>query len=121
MINLNYKKSKETLWVSLFIDRNTAVYFDSFGIKYVLQEVLNKIKDKSITHIIFGIQSDESIMCGFYCITFIEYIISEKTLLDYTNLFSANYYQKNDKIIYNNFKKAAKENINLDFRIKKNI
>ena len=25
-------------------------------------------------------------------------------LLDYTNLFSPNYYQKNDKIIYKNFK-----------------
>ena len=30
-------------------------YFDSFRIEYIPQEVLNKIKDKSITHNIFGI------------------------------------------------------------------
>ena len=59
------KKSKETHWVSLFIDRNTAVHFDSVGIEYISQEVLNKIKDKSITHNIFRIQDDGSIMCGF--------------------------------------------------------
>ena len=39
-------------------------------------------------------------MCGFYCIAFIEYMLSGEALLDYTNLFSPNYYKKNDKIIY---------------------
>ena len=32
-------------------------------------------------------QSDNSVMCGFYCIVFIKYIIAGKTLLDYTNFF----------------------------------
>ena len=32
-------------------------------------------------------------------------MIAGKTLLDYTNLFSLNYYKKNDKIIYKYFKK----------------
>ena len=41
VINLDEKQSKGTYWVSLFIDRNTAVYCDSFGIEYILQEVLN--------------------------------------------------------------------------------
>ena len=88
----------------MFIDKNTAVYFDSFGIEYIPQEVLNKIKDKSITHNIFRIQDNESIMCGFYCIAFIEYMLSGKTFLDYTNLFSPNDYKKNDIIIYKYFK-----------------
>ena len=39
-------------------------------------------------------------MCGFCCIAFIEYIVTKKTLLDYTNLFSSNDYKNNDKIIY---------------------
>ena len=45
-------------------------------------------------------------MCGFYCITFIEYILAGKTLLDYTNLylFSPNDYKNNGKIIYKYFK-----------------
>ena len=79
------------------------MYFDSFGIEIIFQEVLNKIRDKSITHNIFRIQDNESIMCGFYCIAFIEYMLAGKTLLDYTNLFSPNDYKKNDKIMYKYF------------------
>ena len=74
------------------------------GTEYIPQEVLHKIKDKSITHNIFRIQDNESIMCGFYCTALIEYMLAGKTLLDYTNLLSPNDYKKNDKIIYNYFK-----------------
>ena len=63
-------KSKGIHWISLLVDRNTTVYFDSFGIKYIPQKVLNKIKDKSITHSRFRIQSDNSVVRGCYCITF---------------------------------------------------
>ena len=80
------------------------MFFDSFGIEYLSQEVLSKIKYKSISHNIFSIQSDNSVMCGFYCIAFIEYMLSVKRLLDYTNLFSSNNYKKNGKIIYKYFK-----------------
>ena len=33
--NINDKQSKGTHKVSLFIDKNTAMYFDSFGIEYI--------------------------------------------------------------------------------------
>ena len=46
--NLHDKSIKRTHWVSLFIVRNTIVFFDSFGIEYIPQEALNKIRDKSI-------------------------------------------------------------------------
>ena len=59
-------QSKGIHWVSLFIDKNMAVYFDSFVIEYIPQEALRKIKDNSITHKIFKIQSDDSVMCRFY-------------------------------------------------------
>ena len=65
---------------------------------------IKKIKDKSIIHNIFRILDNESIMCGFYCIAFIEYMLAGKNLLDYTNLFSPTDYQKNDKIVYKYFK-----------------
>ena len=95
---------KGTHWVSLFIDNNLALYFDYFGTGYIPQEVLNKIRDKSITHNIFRIQANKSVMCGFYCMAFIEYMLSRKTLLDYTNSFSPNDYRMNDKIMYKYFK-----------------
>ena len=58
--------------------------------EYIPQEVLNKIRDKSITHNIFRIKDNESIMCGFCCMAFIEYMLVEKAFLDYTNSFSPN-------------------------------
>ena len=52
-----------------------------------------------MTHNIFRIQHNESIMCGFCCVTFLEYMLEVKNLLDNTSLFSWNDYKKNDKII----------------------
>ena len=120
VIILDVKNSKGTHWVSLFIDKNTAGYFEAFGIEYIPQEVLNKIRDKSITHNIFRIQDNESIMCGFYCIAFIEYMLAGKTLLDYTNLFYTNDYKKNGKIIYNYFKDKNGRRRKSGVQIKKN-
>ena len=42
----------------------------------IIQEVLNKIKDKSIAHNIFRIQDDDFIMCEFYFIGFMECILA---------------------------------------------
>ena len=62
-----------------FITQYKVVYFESFGIKYIPQELLSKIKDKSIALNIFRIQDSKSIMCGFYCIDFIEYMLAGNT------------------------------------------
>ena len=43
-------------------------------------------------------------MCAFFCIAFAESMLAEKTSLEYTDLFSLNYYKKNDRIIYKYFK-----------------
>ena len=75
------------------------VYFAYFWIEHIPQEVLSKIKDKSITRNTFRMQDNEAITCGFYCITFIEYILTGRNLLEYTNLFSPNDHKKNDKVI----------------------
>ena len=76
------------------MDRNAAVYFASFGIEYIPQETLSKIEGKSITQNIFRIHSDGSAMCRFYCIPFKEYMLTGKTLLDYSYLFFPNDYSK---------------------------
>ena len=52
---LNNKQSEGTYCASLFIDRNRAAYFDSFRIEFILQDVLSKIKDRSITRDTFRI------------------------------------------------------------------
>ena len=84
--------------------------FHSLGIEYILQEVLSKTKDKSITHNTFTVEDDDSIMCRFLCIAFVECRVAGKTLLDYINLLSPNNYKKNDQVIYKHFKiKHGKE------------
>ena len=48
--------------------------------------------------------SIDYIMCGFYCIGFIEVMLEGRTVLGYANLFSPNDFRKTGKIIYNYFK-----------------
>ena len=81
--NFDDKNIKGTRWVSLFIDINLAVYIDSYGIEYISLEVLSKSRDKSITHNIFRIQDNESIKCGFSCITLVENMLPGRTLLNF--------------------------------------
>ena len=42
-------------------------------------------------------------MCGFFFVGFINFTLKGKSLLDYTNLFSHNDCEKNDKIILKYF------------------
>ena len=50
------------------------------------------------------ISDNNSVMCGFYCIALIEYMLAGKTLLNYTNLFFPNDFKKNGKSTYHYFK-----------------
>ena len=45
----------------------------------------------------------DSIMCGYFCVGFIDFLFKGKSFLDYTNLFSCNDYENNDKIIVKYF------------------
>ena len=42
-------------------------------------------------------------ICGYFCIAFIDFMLKGNILLDITHLFSPNEYEKNDKIIQNIF------------------
>ena len=75
------------------------VYFDNFGVEHVPKEIIKFIKNKDIIANIFRLQAYDSIMCGYFCIKFIDYMFDDKTLIDYTNLFSSNDCKKNDIII----------------------
>ena len=83
--------------------RNNAAYFDSFGNEHIPKEISKFIGNKNIITNICGIQTYDSIMCGYFCIGFIDFMLKGKSLLDYTNLFSPNEYEKNDKIILKYF------------------
>ena len=105
VINLDEYENTGTHWVSLFVKTKYTVYFDSFGVEHIPKEINKFISNKKIKAIIFRIQAYDSIMCGYFCIEFINYMLKGKTLLDYTNLFSPNDFIKNDQIIKRIFKK----------------
>ena len=98
VINLDEYENTGTHWVSLFVKPKYTVYFDSFGIERTPKEI-NKFINNDIKSNIFRIQAYDSIMCEYFCIDFINYMLKGKTLLGYTNLFSPNNFKKNDQII----------------------
>ena len=119
IINLDEYENTGTHWIALFIKTNEVIYFDSFGIEHIPKEINKFIRskelgfavgsavgnnNKKIKANIFRIQAYDSIMCGYFCIEFINYILKGKTLLDYTNLFSPNDFKKNDRVIKRIFK-----------------
>ena len=52
---------------------------------------------------IYRIQEFNSIMCEYFCLGFIDFLFKGKSLLEYANLFSADEYNENDKIILRYF------------------
>ena len=52
---------------------------------------------------IYRVQNYDSIICGYFCIGFVYYMLMGKSLTDYTNPFSPNNFKKNDDIILNYF------------------
>ena len=78
---------------------NNVTYFDSFGVEHIPKEIKIFI-DKSIAVAnTFKIQAYDSLMCGYFCIGFIGFMLKGKTLTNSTNLFSSTNFDKNDDII----------------------
>ena len=82
---------------------SNVIYFDSFGVEHIPKEIKKLIGNKNITTNIYRIQEYNSIMCGYLYNGFIDLMIKGKSLLDYSNLFCTNKYEKNDEIILKYF------------------
>ena len=83
--------------------QNNVIYFNYFGVEHIPKEIRAFINNKTIKTNVFRIQAYNSIMCGYFCIGFIDFMLAGKTLTEYTNLFSPNNFKKNDDIILNYF------------------
>ena len=69
------------------VTNDDVTYFNSFGVKHIPKEIKEFINNKNITTNIFRIQAYDSIMCGYFCVGFIDLMLKGKTLTEYTNLF----------------------------------
>ena len=90
VINLDKYSNIGTHWVALYVRNNDIAYFDSFGVEHIPEETKAFIGNKNIQKKIFRIQTYDSIMCGYFCIGFIHFVLAGKTLTNFTNLFSSN-------------------------------
>ena len=103
VINLDKYYDIGTHWVALYVNNKTVTYFDSFGVEHIPKEIMKFIVRKKIITNIYRIQAYDSIICGYFCIGFINFMFNGKSLTDYTNLFSPNDFNKNDDIILEYF------------------
>ena len=104
IINLDEHADTDTHWIALHSKNNEVIYFDSFGVEYIPKEIKKFIGKKDIKTNIFKIQAYDSIMCGYFCMLFIDFMFKGTTLNDFTNLFSPYDFKKNDQIVSNYFK-----------------
>ena len=104
VINLDEYADVGTHWIALFCNRNEIAYFDSFGVEHVPKKIEEFIGNKNIIANIFRVQANDSVMCGYSCIGFIDFMLAVKKLTDFTNIFSPYDFRKNDDIILTYFK-----------------
>ena len=100
VINLDEYADVGTHWTASYSKNNEVVYFDRFGGEHVPKEIERFIGDKDIKRNIFRIQAYNSIMCGYFCIGFNDFMCANK----FISLFSPYEFEKNDKIIRDYFK-----------------
>ena len=55
-------------WISLFCNRSEIVYFNSFGVEQVPEEIIDFMGNKNIIANIFRIQANDSVMCGSFAL-----------------------------------------------------
>ena len=95
VINLDEYSDIGTHWVALYVHNNDVTYFDSFSVENIPKETKTFIdRSLSITTNILRMQAYDSIMCGYFCIGFIDFMLAGKTLTEFTNFFSSNNFKK---------------------------
>ena len=84
VINLDEYADVGIHWIALFCNRNEIVYLDSFGVEHVPEEIKkfidcpssSALQNKSIKAYIFRVQANDSVMCGYFFIGFIDFYAS---------------------------------------------
>ena len=93
-INLDEHFDIGTHWIALYNSlelhsNNNVSCFYSFGVEHIPKEkkvIKGTIDSKNRKPNIFRIQVYDSVMCGYFCIGSIHFILKEKIITDFTNL-----------------------------------
>ena len=66
VINLDNYADVGTHWIAIFCNRSEIVYYDSFGVEQVPEEIKEFVRNKNIKANIFRVQVNNSVMCGYF-------------------------------------------------------
>ena len=77
--NLDEYSDIGTHWIVLYVQKNDVTYFDCFGVEDISKEIKAFIHKKNIKTNIFRIQAYDSIMCWYFRIGFIDFMLAGKT------------------------------------------
>ena len=75
-------------WIALFCKKSEIVYYDTFGVEHVPEEIKEFVGNKNIIANNFRVQANNSVICGYFCIRFIDFMLASKKLTDFTSMFS---------------------------------
>ena len=103
VINLDQYSDIGTHWIALYVNTKTVTYFDRFEIEHIPKEIKNFINNKNIMGNIFRMPANDSVMCGYFCIGFLDFMLKSNNLTGFTNLFLPNNFKTNDDIILKYF------------------
>ena len=81
IINLDEYESIGTYWIGFHVNGDNITYFDSFGVQYIKKNMKKIIGSKNIITNIQKIQPYNAILCGYFSIGFIDFMLKNKTLL----------------------------------------
>ena len=81
--NLDEYVDVGTHWIALFCKKSEIFYFDSFGVEHIPEEIKEFIRNKNIKANIFRVQENNSVMCGYFCIGFIDFMLAGKIYDDF--------------------------------------
>ena len=87
VINLDEYSGIGTHWIALYVRNTDVTYSNTFGVEHILKEIRTFINNENIKANIFRIQAHDLIMCGQFCIGFIDFILAEETLTEFTKFF----------------------------------
>ena len=96
IINLDEYESIVTHWIALYVNPKNVTYFESFGAEHIPRKIRKFIGNKSLITYICRMQGHDSVRCGCFCNGFIDFMLKDKGLLEYWNLFSPNGSKKNE-------------------------
>ena len=108
-INLDEYVDFGTHWIALLCNRNEIVYFDSFGVEHIPEEIKEFIENKNIKANVSQVQANDVVICGYFCIEFIDFMLAVQKLPDFANLFSLHDFKKKNDIILSYCKNEWKQ------------